>query len=241
VQDLTLLKSRWPKEADSFLSMFGHVLVYPGIRDPHTLDALSKLVGNIDKRKITETHTGPSDGWSETTERVPKFDPSVISEGVATGDPDILLHLSPKGWGQILATPYWRAPPWPQILTRYFEMALSGQVPDWVWLEAACTGDQEPHEDALPFLPVPDLRECPCGSRPYDLMWGPRYHAMIRGERPPPRLAVYERPPRAGYGPNFATEGSAQDRWWVAGMHSPEVSACMSRPNPFEPQRRQLP
>ena len=241
VQDLTLLKSRWPKEADAFLTMFGHVLVFPGIRDGHTLDALSKLVGNIDKPKITTSHNGHQPGWSETTERVPRFDPSVIFEGIVPGDQNILLHFSPEGWSQILATPWWRAPPWPQICTRYFELALSGRVPEWMWLEAMLTGDQEPHEDVLPFLTAPDLRKCPCGTRPYDLMWGPRYHAMIRGDRPRRRLAVYERPAHAGYGPNFATESSAQDRWWVAGMHSAEVVACMSRPNPFEPQRRQLP
>jgi type IV secretion system protein VirD4 len=252
VQDLTLIKSRWPKEADSFLTMFGHVLVYPGIRDVATLKAVSTLIGNWDKPKETYRpgfagffgHKDASprvEHW--TTERVPKFDPSEIAAGLVPGDRNVLLHFTPEKWGRTLATPYWRAPPWPQILTRYFEMALSGCVPDWVWLEAAYTGEQPPWPDVLPFLPAPDLTTWAYagGTRPYDTTWAPRYIALMERGRPTAqRLALYERPARSGYGPNFAVEGSYSDRWWVAGFHSAQMGSCMSQGTWFEPQRWQL-
>ena len=186
VQDLTLTRSRWPKEADSFLTLFQHVVIYPGIRDTRTLEAVSKLVGNWDKAKETTSQTGYQHGWSTTTERVPILDPSAISQGVEPTNLDILLHLSSGGYGLLRSLPYFRAAPWPHILTRYLEMALSGQVPEWVWKQAARSGEQTPGEDVLAGLPVPDLTKWALASvgdpsaRPCDARWAPRYVVALR-------------------------------------------------------------
>jgi type IV secretory pathway TraG/TraD family ATPase VirD4 len=167
VQDLTLVQSRWPKEADSFLTLFGHVLVYPGIRDVKTLEALSKLVGMHDKLKRSTSQSGYIPGWSETTERTPILDVSRISQGVEPENLDILLHLEPGGVGSIRALPYWWAAPWPHILTEYVEMGRGSP------------------------LPVPDLEAWALGThrnpdaRPCDRRWAPRYLAAIGGHEPP--------------------------------------------------------
>jgi type IV secretory pathway TraG/TraD family ATPase VirD4 len=166
VQDLTLVQSRWPTEAESFLTLFGHVLVYPGIRDVKTLEALSKLVGLWDKPKKTTSQSGYTPGWSKTTERVPILDPSTISQGVKPENLNILLHLEPGAVGSIRALPYWWSAPWPAILTEYVEMS-SGP------------------------LPVPNLNAWARGTRsnpdarPCDRRWAPRYLAAIRGNEPP--------------------------------------------------------
>jgi type IV secretory pathway TraG/TraD family ATPase VirD4 len=167
VQDLTLVQSRWPKESDSFLTLFGHVLVFPGIRDVKTLDALSKLVGMWDKSKRTESQSGYTSGWSETTERVPILDPSTISQGVEPENLNILLHLEPGGVGSIRALPYWWAAPWPHILTEYLELGLGSPwpVPNLnVWAWGTRTN--------------PDARPC-------DRRWAPRYLAAIGGREIP--------------------------------------------------------
>lgn len=205
IRDLTLIKARWPKEADALLTLFGHVLVYPGIRDVKTLESVSKLVGMWDKAKETTSQSGYMRGWSLTTERVPILDPSAISQGLESENLDIVLHLSPGGYGSLRALPYWRAAPWAHILTRYLEMALTGRVPEWVWREAVSSGQQTPCEDVLPSLPVPDLTAWALGSirnpsaRPCDARWAPRYlDALQRADaarRAPPHQAVYEDQP----------------------------------------------
>ena len=59
IQEFALLERRWP-EAQSFLTLFGHALVFPGLRDPATLRMLSELLGNHDVDTTQETR-GPKD------------------------------------------------------------------------------------------------------------------------------------------------------------------------------------
>jgi hypothetical protein len=79
VQDLALIKSRWPKEADAFLTMFGHVVIFPGIRHTATLEAVCTLVGNWDKPKQSTLESSRDHSDSVTPERMPILDPSHIS------------------------------------------------------------------------------------------------------------------------------------------------------------------
>ena len=48
LQDLAQARARWDREADGFLSLFGTKLVFPGIGDTRTLEALSLLAGEHD-------------------------------------------------------------------------------------------------------------------------------------------------------------------------------------------------
>ena len=45
LQDLAQARARWDREADGFLSLFGTKLVFPGIGDTRTLEAVSLLAG----------------------------------------------------------------------------------------------------------------------------------------------------------------------------------------------------
>ncbi|MDA8037847.1 MAG: type IV secretory system conjugative DNA transfer family protein [Actinomycetota bacterium] len=56
LQDLSQAASRWgQREADGFLSLFGSKLVFPGIGDTRTLEALSLLAGDADVRVTSLT------------------------------------------------------------------------------------------------------------------------------------------------------------------------------------------
>ena len=50
--------------------------------------------------------------------------PDQVAAGPVPGNPDVLLQLSGGNVGQLYATPYWRAVPWPQVLTSCAELAL---------------------------------------------------------------------------------------------------------------------
>ena len=154
VQDLTLIKSRWPKEADSFLTLFGNVMVFPGIRDGKTLEAVSKLIGDYDR----EVETWGRGGGQHSTRREPKCPPSKVYAGIDEGNPDVLIFLHQKGWDKLRAMPWWRFDPWPQVLVAYLRRACSGRVPEWLLFEWLETRVKPPDVlDVLPQLPLPDL------------------------------------------------------------------------------------
>lgn len=48
LQDLSQARARWGRAADGFFSLFGTKVVLPGIGDMQTLDALSRLAGQVD-------------------------------------------------------------------------------------------------------------------------------------------------------------------------------------------------
>ena len=62
LQDLQMARARWDKAADAFLTLFGNVVVHPGIRDRSTLEAINAVVG---KHWVTVT----SEGQTQNTGR----------------------------------------------------------------------------------------------------------------------------------------------------------------------------
>ena len=166
VQELSMLEGRWP-EASAFLTLFGHVLVFPGIRDRGTLEAVSTLLGH-DRRN---------------------FDPDAVSRG--PGGPDDVFHFRVDGWrADLRMLPYWRSLPWPPILTAYLERAVSGRVPAWRYWEAERWGERPAVPDVLPGLPSPDLRtwaEAPVTPSTHPIVrdWGARYLRAARPARGP--------------------------------------------------------
>ena len=159
IQDLALARARWHDEADGFLTLFGNVVVFPGIRDARTLDAVSKLVGDWDRPMVSQTYGGwgSAGGVTHSTHREAIHSPADISRGVAPENPDIVLVLSNNKFYEILATPYYREDPWPQVLASYMARAASGRVPEWMYWESERTGVQPAVLDMLPYLPMPDL------------------------------------------------------------------------------------
>ena len=209
VQDLTLIKSRWPKEADAFLTLFGNVMVFPFIRDGHTLDAVSKLIGDHDAAKESTTVGGPRTTTTYSTHREPIFPPSQIYAGIDESTPDvcIVLHqLGAPGWAPLRSHPYWRMDPWPQVLIAYVLRALAGEPPDWRYDEAEVTGERPDVLDVLPLLPMPNLSAwinqwLNDRTSPWRGDWARKYAEIYpelcrrRGSGSAPRLATWEPDP----------------------------------------------
>lgn len=61
LQDLSQARSRWGREGDAFVSLFGTTVVLPGIADVGTLEALSAIAGRVEVRTRTVGHSqGPA-------------------------------------------------------------------------------------------------------------------------------------------------------------------------------------
>ena len=188
VQGLGQLKARWPDAADDLLTTFGQTLVFPGIQDVHTLEAVSKLGGEYDRLR-TSASEGTTDGKfsnsvSRSTVRERVYPPDHIAEGVdpqarAQGkppDPDIVLCLSRKRPYPLEVSPYWKATPWPQVLTDHLQRARTGVNPEWVQ-----TVTDPPPNGYVQGLPAPNLEEWALrnyGNRdawPWVREWAQRY------------------------------------------------------------------
>jgi hypothetical protein len=157
VQDLALIKDRWKIAGESFLTLFQDGLVYPGIRHRETLEMVSSLIGDYD-REVQSTSTahghgiqGPTYTDSTTFQRQRRIAPDEVSRGPVPGDPDVLIRLSPQGSGQLYATPFWRAAPWPHVLTDCIEVALG--APESMWAQYLRMMDR-PEPEPPPIMPL---------------------------------------------------------------------------------------
>jgi hypothetical protein len=112
-------------------------------------------------------HRGPPDGSTTTThstERARVLPAERIKRGVdpqanelrgIPPDPDIVLCLQGTEHFPLTVTPYWRAAPWPQLLTDYLLHSVVDDPPGWL----AADVEHPTTDDVLPGLPVPDLNE----------------------------------------------------------------------------------
>ena len=126
LQDLSQARARWSDgAAEGFLTLFQSKLVLPGISDPRTLDALSLVLGEIDRQMPTHS-TGSSTsttGWfSPTTRtrsrsdgytvarqrRLPPGEIAAISHGNA-------LLVTGAQHRRLRLTPHHEAEPWRTI------------------------------------------------------------------------------------------------------------------------------
>ncbi len=140
-------------------------MVFPGVQDPETLETISRMCGEFERPE--ESHTeGISDGkrsesttTSTHTRRVLKLEE--IKKGVSEdGDRDVLLCLNDVGHFTVEATPYWRAAPWPQVLTECMLRAQSGSARRWLETSRANGWCDEATDRAavrVGDLPIPDL------------------------------------------------------------------------------------
>ena len=146
LQDLSLARARWDKAADAFLTLFGNVIIHPGIRDEATLRAVSSVIG---KQWVTVTSEGQSqntgrdrqgrnfsDGYtfSSTEQQVDVLSPGDVARGRVAEHPHFVLGLTPDGWRWLFCTPYYAVPPWPQLLVGTMEYAASsGDALECFW------------------------------------------------------------------------------------------------------------
>ena len=158
LQDLSQARTRWGDQAaDGFLTLFQTKLVLPGISDPRTLEALSLVLGEID-RPMPSTTTGVSEtrtfAWMAppTTTRSHSVGYNTVRQRrVPPGE----IAAIPKGQGMLVTgaqrqrlrlTAYHACEPW-RTLTQ-----TAGS------LRAAAGSASYPDRDAPPSLDPEDWR-----------------------------------------------------------------------------------
>jgi type IV secretion system protein VirD4 len=125
-QDLTQASVRWGRAADGFLTLFGTKVVFPGIGDRQTLEALSMMVGDWDRPYVvTGDNFSQSSGFmqntitygastSYSTQREALLSPSEIAN-IPRGH---ALIVRAGRWGLVEHTPYYSALPWVAVLAQ---------------------------------------------------------------------------------------------------------------------------
>ncbi|GAA4840657.1 hypothetical protein GCM10023201_33410 [Actinomycetospora corticicola] len=128
-QDLSQARARWKEAADGFLTLFGTKVVFPGIADHRTLQALSTLVGDWDRPYLAVNRStgesrqfglplgvsiGHQNGiaYSYETRRETLLSPSEIAN-IPLGN---ALTVRATRWGLVSATPFFAAQPWKAVV-----------------------------------------------------------------------------------------------------------------------------
>jgi type IV secretory pathway TraG/TraD family ATPase VirD4 len=126
LQDLSQARARWGEGvAEGFLTLFQSKLVLPGISDPRTLEALSLVLGEIDRPMPTHS-TGFSTsttGWlSPTTRTHSRSDGYTVARQrrmppgeIAAVSPGNALLVTGARHRRLRLTPYHVAEPWRTI------------------------------------------------------------------------------------------------------------------------------
>lgn len=116
LQDLSQARARWDREADGFLSLFGTKLVFPGIGDTRTLEAVSLLAGEHDVATISVTE-GRRRGiglrrrnWSRTVSM--RKERLLPADAIARGQPEQILGIEGAAPGPLEMTPWYSSSPW---------------------------------------------------------------------------------------------------------------------------------
>jgi type IV secretion system protein VirD4 len=118
-QDLSQARSRWGKAADGFLTLFGTKLLLPGIADTTTLEAVSTMLGEYDRKVMS--HTSDANLFSDPgkkTRTVSTQRTRVLSPGDIAGIPaGRALHLDGTDWELVTLTAAHRDEPWRTLTT----------------------------------------------------------------------------------------------------------------------------
>jgi type IV secretory pathway TraG/TraD family ATPase VirD4 len=120
LQDLSQARRRWGQEAEGFFSLFGTKVLLPGVGDMRTLDAVSRLAGQVD---VPVRSTTSSPWWSPGR-------PSATSTWSVRREPRLPVDKArslPAGTALVLAgaqpprlaalTPWWTYPPFSEALS----------------------------------------------------------------------------------------------------------------------------
>lgn len=120
LQDLSQARARWGTLADGFLTLFGEKLLLAGIADRETLETVSVVLGEYDRRVVSHTRSrGSGQGWfgswqSGTTVSTQRT--RVLSPGEVAGLPaGRALHLNGAAWELLNLTPAHACEPWKSL------------------------------------------------------------------------------------------------------------------------------
>ncbi|WP_158257346.1 type IV secretory system conjugative DNA transfer family protein [Kineococcus xinjiangensis] len=132
-QDLSQARGRWHDAADGFLTLFSTKVVFPGIGDVRTLEALSTLAGDWDRPYVVYNASsgrsvnfgipiGVGSSWqtgqsvSNSVQREHQLTPATLAN-IPTGH---ALFMSGGSWRLIQCTPFYSHQPWQDIASGAF-------------------------------------------------------------------------------------------------------------------------
>jgi type IV secretory pathway TraG/TraD family ATPase VirD4 len=126
LQDLSQARARWgDAAAEGFLSLFQTKLILPGVCDPKTLEAVSLVLGEYDRRLVSATVgvTRSSTGWfspetiarSETVSYQTTRQRTLSPGEVAAIPRGRGLLVRGAAWGLLTTTPYYATSPWSRL------------------------------------------------------------------------------------------------------------------------------
>jgi hypothetical protein len=132
LQDLSQARARWDREADGFLSLFGTKLIFPGIGDTRTLEAVSLLAGEHEVSTISVSE-GPrrrglgalARGTTRTLST--RKERSLPVDAIARGRPGLILGIEGAEPGSLRMTPWFSSSPWREAVLDGRARARQGQ------------------------------------------------------------------------------------------------------------------
>ncbi|MDA8359303.1 MAG: TraM recognition domain-containing protein [Actinomycetota bacterium] len=118
LQDLSQARSRWGQQADAFVSLFGATIVFGGIADVRTLEALSAVAGDVEIATRTVGSSRGPDGRvhpsvSVATIHRPRLPVDVIARG-AQGWALAVDAGNRMGWIELI--PAYASSPWRELV-----------------------------------------------------------------------------------------------------------------------------
>jgi type IV secretion system protein VirD4 len=121
LQDLSQARARWEREADGFLSLFGTKLVFPGIGDTRTLEAVSLLAGECDVATTSVTRGARWAGLGGTRPRATRTIATrrqrvLPVDAIARGMPGRVLGVDGAVPGFLRTTPWFTTSPWREVV-----------------------------------------------------------------------------------------------------------------------------
>ena len=117
LQDLAQARARWDREADGFLSLFGTKLIFPGIGDTRTLEAVSLLAGERDVPTVSVTEGPRRRGLgalrpNRSRTLSTRKERALPVDAIARGKRGLVLGIEGADPGQMEMTPWYSSSPW---------------------------------------------------------------------------------------------------------------------------------
>ncbi|MGH3415659.1 MAG: type IV secretory system conjugative DNA transfer family protein [Actinocrinis sp.] len=114
LQDLSQARARWGREADALLSLFGTTVVFPGIVDMPTLEALSAIAGRAEVATRTVGHSqGPAGRILPSVSTSTTLRHRLPVDVIARGRPGAALVVDARNrMGWVGLTPSFAHEPW---------------------------------------------------------------------------------------------------------------------------------